>query len=239
MFESPQLRHVRIVHDRCDGRRSCGGSPRALGLPSCPIERASPSSAIGHYGAVESSPDDLVTLRLTKAEALVLFEWLHRNEDREDHENLDHYDIVDPAERVALWHLSGDLESTLVEPFLTEYADLVEAAREDLRPEASAISDGSAPQSTANFLVVPPYDPSKGVAPPAEGGYVTVDLEGDGVVVSGDVAGLRDLARWCLALADPNAPDGVHVHLDPNIIPLSSKSLPLLIDRASPGRLEV
>lgn len=81
------------------------------------------------------------------------------------------------------------------------------------------------------MLGVPTYDPAKGVAPPVEGGFVTVDLSDSEVVLRGDPAGLRDLARWCLALADPAAPSGVHVHLDPSIVPLTSASVPLLIER--------
>ena len=85
---------------------------------------------------MSSSPLDPeeVTLRLTKAEALVLFEWLHRNEDRDKSKTADHYDIVDPAERTALWNLSCDLESVLVEPLRSDYGELVESARAELRP---------------------------------------------------------------------------------------------------------
>jgi hypothetical protein len=61
---------------------------------------------------------------------------------------------------------------------------------------------------------VPRYDASSGVSvDELEGGTLTVELAGDGVVVSGDAAGLRNLARWCLALSD--AQSGSHVHLDP------------------------
>jgi hypothetical protein len=35
------------------------------------------------------------------------------------------------------------------------------------------------------------------------------------VEIFGDPAGLRDLARWFLALSDEEAPTGAHVHLDP------------------------
>jgi hypothetical protein len=49
-----------------------------------------------------------VVLILTKAEALALYEWLHRNEDREDnaeragYPDTGYYDILDSGERVAL-----------------------------------------------------------------------------------------------------------------------------------------
>ncbi|WP_436837404.1 Imm32 family immunity protein [Micromonospora matsumotoense] len=54
----------------------------------------------------------------------------------------------------------------------------------------------------------------------------------DGTVeVFGDSTGLRDLARWCLALSDSTAPPGAHVHLDPGIVPLSLESSPLMLAR--------
>ncbi|WP_456316011.1 Imm32 family immunity protein [Rhizomonospora bruguierae] len=43
--------------------------------------------------------------------------------------------------------------------------------------------------------------------------------------------GLRDLARWCLALSDEAAHPGAHVHLDPGIIPLALESMPLMLAR--------
>ena len=43
--------------------------------------------------------------------------------------------------------------------------------------------------------------------------------------------------RWCLVLADEQAPDGSHVHLDPGTEPLATTSMPLLISRE--GRLAV
>lgn len=66
---------------------------------------------------------------------------------------------------------------------------------------------------------------------PAEGGNVAVEICDGSVEIFGDRAGLRDLARWCLALADPNAPSGVHIHLDPGIIPLTQESASLMLAR--------
>jgi len=51
---------------------------------------------VGKYGAVAIADASNVTINLTKAEALVLFAWLHRNEDREDSFTIDQYDIFDP-----------------------------------------------------------------------------------------------------------------------------------------------
>lgn len=66
-----------------------------------------------------------VTIELGRAEALVLFELLHRLED-EDVTPEDH------AEQVALLRLSGALERTLVEPFRPDYRELLERARSQL-----------------------------------------------------------------------------------------------------------
>ena len=58
------------------------------------------------------------------------------------------------------------------------------------------------------MLVVPAYDPAIGAVAQVEGGSLTVASTADGVVLRGDPAGLRDTARWCMALADEAAPDG-------------------------------
>jgi hypothetical protein len=64
-----------------------------------------------------------VAVTLTSDEALVLFELLHRWEDA---------GAVDaalrPGQQVALWALSGRLESILVEPFDAHHQDLVNDA---------------------------------------------------------------------------------------------------------------
>ena len=103
----------------------------------------------------------------------------------------------------------------------------------DLRLE---IGKTGAPSETAarpQHLFIPPYDPYRGSVAPVEGGFIEVALGDDEIVITGDAAGLRDLARWCLAIADPAAPEGAHVHLDPNVVPLSSRSEPLRLERAN------
>lgn len=80
-------------------------------------------------------------------------------------------------------------------------------------------------------LSVPGYDPRRGVVAPVEGGTILIEVRDGAVEIFGDSAGLRDLARWCLALADNNAPPGAHVHLDPGIMPLSLLSAPLMLAR--------
>jgi hypothetical protein len=87
---------------------------------------------------------------------------------------------------------------------------------------------------TENSLSVPAYDPTRGVVAPAEGGNVVVEIVNGSVEIFGDPAGLRDLARLCLALADPYAPDGAHVHLDPGVIPLELSSASLMLARHVP-----
>jgi hypothetical protein len=80
-------------------------------------------------------------------------------------------------------------------------------------------------------LSVPTYDPTIGVVAPAEGGAVTVEIVNGSVEIIGDPAGLRDLARMCLALSDPRAPQGAHIHLDAGINPLDLGSASLMLAR--------
>jgi hypothetical protein len=80
-------------------------------------------------------------------------------------------------------------------------------------------------------LTVPGYDPARGVVIQPEGGDVMVRYGESGVEILADPAGLRDLARWCLALADGQVPDGAHVHLDPGTVPLTMSAAPLLTAR--------
>jgi hypothetical protein len=68
-----------------------------------------------------------VFIRLSRDEALVLYEWLHRSED-EDRLSQPVHD----AEQVALWSLSALLERELVEPFQANYVELVAGARDRL-----------------------------------------------------------------------------------------------------------
>lgn len=77
----------------------------------------------------------------------------------------------------------------------------------------------------------PDYNEAHGVIIDPDGGDVEVRVGQYEVEILADRAGLRDLARWCLALADDSAPFGSHIHLDPNVSPLTPESLPLLIAR--------
>ena len=70
----------------------------------------------------ESPENSPVVLRLSKSEALVLFEWLARSNETEQ------LRFENDAEQVVLWRLEGLLESTLVEPFLPDYKEIVARA---------------------------------------------------------------------------------------------------------------
>jgi hypothetical protein len=84
---------------------------------------------------------------------------------------------------------------------------------------------------TGISLSVPAYDASIGVVAPAEGGTITVTVVDGAVEIFGDPAGLRDLARMCLALSDVQAPEGVHIHLDAGTSPLDLDSASLMLAR--------
>jgi len=72
------------------------------------------------------STESAVAISLTPDQALVLFEWLAR-EDGKDALPTEH-----PAELQVLWDLEAQLERVLVEPFRPDYAELLAAARERL-----------------------------------------------------------------------------------------------------------
>lgn len=70
-----------------------------------------------------------VELKVTKDEALVLFELLSRFSEEEK------LSIQDQAEKRALWNLTGALEKALTEPFSSNWSELIEAARGRLRDD--------------------------------------------------------------------------------------------------------
>jgi hypothetical protein len=72
-----------------------------------------------------------VSLALTKAEALVLFDLLARI-DKAATLAFGH-----PAEQTVLWKLEAQLEKTLVEPLSPEYDKLVAEARKQVAGEGS------------------------------------------------------------------------------------------------------
>ncbi len=70
------------------------------------------------------------TIKLNKDEALVLFEFLSRINDKELKEIFE-----DQAEQKILWNLEGQLEKQLVEPFKPDYKDIIKEARNRIRDE--------------------------------------------------------------------------------------------------------
>ena len=74
-------------------------------------------------------PTGEIHFRMSRAEAVVLSEWLHRQEDRL--EEL----ATDPAEQVVLWDVTALLERLLPEPLRQDYPDVLEAARAQVRPD--------------------------------------------------------------------------------------------------------
>jgi hypothetical protein len=68
-----------------------------------------------------------VFLHLTRAQALVLFEWLSRADGGGA------APVEDAAEKHVLWQLEGQLESNLNEPFRSDYKELLAAARKEVR----------------------------------------------------------------------------------------------------------
>lgn len=71
-----------------------------------------------------------VNLELSQEEALVFFEFLSRINDQE------HPDLYeDQAEQRILWDLECLLEKVLVQPFKSNYNELVAAARAKVRDE--------------------------------------------------------------------------------------------------------
>ncbi|MEO6254962.1 MAG: hypothetical protein ABIO79_16745 [Ferruginibacter sp.] len=71
-----------------------------------------------------------INLILTKNEALVLFDFLGRFNQKE------HNDIFeDQAEQKTLWILEAQLEKQLTEPFRPDYKDIIKEARDKIRDE--------------------------------------------------------------------------------------------------------
>jgi hypothetical protein len=71
---------------------------------------------------------DEVLIRMTRDQALVLFDWLMRTGEADQPSGFE-----DQAEQRALWDLESALESVLIEPLREDYRALVETARERLR----------------------------------------------------------------------------------------------------------
>lgn len=77
--------------------------------------------------------DDTITIALTKAEALVLFELLHRVDKQQEGTIV----IEHQAEQRVLWDIEAMLESVLVEPFDANYRDHLARARLEVQDDLS------------------------------------------------------------------------------------------------------
>ncbi len=74
--------------------------------------------------------NEVINIKLTKDEALVLFDFLARFNKTEHSEIFE-----DQAELKTLWILEGQLEKQLVEPFRPDYIDIINEARNKIRDE--------------------------------------------------------------------------------------------------------
>lgn len=72
-----------------------------------------------------------VKFELTSDEALVLYDWLTRFNQR------DHADFADQAEERVLFDLEAMLEKVLVAPLQSNYAELLAQARSKVRDECA------------------------------------------------------------------------------------------------------
>jgi hypothetical protein len=72
-----------------------------------------------------------VKIELTSDEALVLYDWLTRFNQRT------HTDFADQAEERVLFDLEAMLEKALVAPLQSDYADVLASARSSLRDECA------------------------------------------------------------------------------------------------------
>lgn len=69
-----------------------------------------------------------VNIQLTKDEAIVLFDFLGRF-----NKIVDPKQFLDQAEERVLWNIESMLEKELSEPFLADYQEIVNKARENVR----------------------------------------------------------------------------------------------------------
>jgi|UPI0003743374 hypothetical protein len=84
----------------------------------------------------ECMPEDMVTLKINKASAIVLFEEL---DDFHEEESIR---VREPAFRIALWNVISTLQKELIEIFAPDYKQLLDEARKELiRSENSLIGN--------------------------------------------------------------------------------------------------
>jgi hypothetical protein len=71
-----------------------------------------------------------IIIKFNKEEAIVLFEFLSRLNEKENKELFE-----DQSEEKMLWLLEGQLEKILVEPFMPNYREILLEARNQIRDE--------------------------------------------------------------------------------------------------------
>jgi hypothetical protein len=71
-----------------------------------------------------------INIKLTKDEALVLFEFISRFNETE-HKEL----FQDQSEQKMMWLIEGQLQKILVEPFRPDYKEIIDNARNNIRDE--------------------------------------------------------------------------------------------------------
>lgn len=71
-----------------------------------------------------------IIIKFNKEEAIVLFEFLSRLNEKENKELFE-----DQSEEKMLWLLEGQLEKILVEPFMPNYREILLEARNKIRDE--------------------------------------------------------------------------------------------------------
>jgi len=69
-----------------------------------------------------------IIIKFNKEEAIVLFEFLSRLNEKENKELFE-----DQSEEKMLWLLEGQLEKILVEPFMPNYREILLEARNQIR----------------------------------------------------------------------------------------------------------
>lgn len=77
--------------------------------------------------------EDKIRLTLTKAEALVFFEWVSRNWEKKNWEKEGLF--FDPAEKQMLIWLEADLAALLEAPFDARYRELLEKSYREVVPD--------------------------------------------------------------------------------------------------------
>lgn len=102
---------------------ACGGSPESRNIFYAGWRGAWKAFDRRSMPGAQGEQEDQVSVSLSNAEALVLFEFLSRFSDAEK------LTIEDQAEEQVLWALCCLLEKLLVEPLKSNYHELLDTAR--------------------------------------------------------------------------------------------------------------